>query len=128
MRALSDYIHNVSLCPGVDAAFHSHMASCNSSAGLRFGVYTDRGNLTCAGRPAAEGYEQLDAQTYANDWKVDYLKEDSCDAPRGAASHGLAFQQYGKVRCRGASTGTHDCCSHTLPISHSNLSLSVITA
>jgi alpha-galactosidase len=34
---------------------------------------TDRGNLTCAGRPASGGHEMTDAQTFA-DWGVDYLK------------------------------------------------------
>lgn len=33
-----------------------------------------QGPKTCAGRPAAQGYEILDAETYAN-WTVDYLKE-----------------------------------------------------
>ena len=57
MRALSDFVHN-----------HS----------LKFGVYTDRGPKTCAGRPAAHGHEAIDAATYGIDWQVDYLKEDSC--------------------------------------------------
>lgn len=38
---------------------------------------TDRGNLTCAGRPGSLGYEVKDANTFAN-WTVDYLKFDSC--------------------------------------------------
>jgi hypothetical protein len=42
--------------------------------GLKFGIYTDRGTKTCAGRPASQGYESIDAQTFA-DWGVDYLKE-----------------------------------------------------
>jgi alpha-galactosidase len=41
--------------------------------GLKFGLYTDRGNKTCAGRPGTLGYETLDARTYAG-WGVDYLK------------------------------------------------------
>jgi alpha-galactosidase len=62
--------------------------------GLLFGTYTDRGTKTCAGRPAAQDHEALDAQTYA-DWGVDYLKEDSCNAP---GDHATAFAQYGKMR------------------------------
>jgi alpha-galactosidase len=42
------------------------------SLGLKFGLYSDAGNETCAGRPGSYGYEKLDAQTYA-DWGVDYL-------------------------------------------------------
>ncbi len=41
--------------------------------GLKFGIYTDRGTTTCAGRPASGGHELIDAQTFAN-WTVDYLK------------------------------------------------------
>ena len=52
MKAVADYVH---------------------SKGLKFGIYTDRGEKTCAGRPASLGHETLDAQTFA-DWGVDYLK------------------------------------------------------
>lgn len=45
------------------------------SRGLLFGLYTDRGNATCAGRPGAQNFEKLDASSYA-DWGVDYVKED----------------------------------------------------
>ena len=32
---------------------------------LLYGVYTDRGEHTCVGRPGSQGYEELDAKTYA---------------------------------------------------------------
>jgi len=57
MKALADYVH---------------------SLGLKFGLYSDSGNHTCAGRPGSLGYEDIDAQTYAS-WDVDYLKYDNCD-------------------------------------------------
>ena len=41
--------------------------------GLKLGIHSDRGTLTCAERAGSEGYERIDAQTYA-DWGVDYLK------------------------------------------------------
>ena len=47
--------------------------------GLKFGLYSDAGTETCAGRPASLGYEKNDADTYAQ-WKVDYLKYDNCHA------------------------------------------------
>ena len=47
------------------------------SKGLKFGLYSDAGNETCAGRPGSLGYEATDAVTYAS-WKVDYLKYDNC--------------------------------------------------
>lgn len=57
MRALGDYIH---------------------SRGLKFGIYSDAGTKTCAGRPGSRGYEYQDARQYAR-WGVDYLKYDWCN-------------------------------------------------
>ncbi|CAE7255349.1 putative alpha-galactosidase [Symbiodinium microadriaticum] len=48
--------------------------------GLKFGIYTDRGRWTCAGRPGGSGYEVTDAQTFVS-WGVDYVKTDSCFGP-----------------------------------------------
>jgi len=56
MKALGDYIH---------------------SLGLKFGVYSDAGTQTCAGRPGGLGHEYQDAIQYAA-WGVDYLKYDWC--------------------------------------------------
>ena len=47
------------------------------SKGLKFGIYSDAGKLTCGHRPGSMGYEYIDAKTYA-DWGVDYLKYDNC--------------------------------------------------
>ncbi|XP_065846502.1 probable alpha-galactosidase isoform X3 [Oscarella lobularis] len=80
MKALADYIH---------------------SKGLKFGVYTDRGTKTCGGRPGTQDHEEIDAKTYA-EWGVDYLKEDSCNAP---GDHGSAFEQYAKMRDALNATG-----------------------
>jgi alpha-galactosidase len=57
MKAVGDYIH---------------------SLGLKFGVYSDAGSKTCAGRPGGLGHEYQDALQYA-DWGVDYLKYDWCN-------------------------------------------------
>jgi len=59
IKALADYVH---------------------SKGLKFGIYSDSGEKTCAGRPGSLGYETLDAESYAS-WGVDYLKFDNCNAP-----------------------------------------------
>jgi alpha-galactosidase len=58
MKALADYVH---------------------SKGLLFGLYSDAGYATCAGRPGSLGYEEIDAKTYA-EWEVDYLKYDNCNS------------------------------------------------
>ncbi|WP_163514296.1 glycoside hydrolase family 27 protein [Gelidibacter japonicus] len=47
------------------------------SKGLKFGIYSDAGTKTCAGRPGSKGFERQDAETYAK-WNVDYLKYDWC--------------------------------------------------
>lgn len=56
IKALADYVH---------------------AKGLKFGIYSDAGTMTCARRPGSKGYEFKDAETYAK-WGVDYLKYDWC--------------------------------------------------
>jgi len=53
------------------------LANYAHSKGLKFGLYSDAGKKTCAGRPGSLGYETQDAKTYAS-WEVDYLKYDNC--------------------------------------------------
>lgn len=45
--------------------------------GLKFGLYTAIGDVTCALRPGSFGREDLDARTFA-EWGVDTLKVDWC--------------------------------------------------
>ena len=52
------------------------------SKGMKFGIYSCAGTHTCAGKPASYGYEEIDAQTFA-DWGVDFLKYDFCYVPAG---------------------------------------------
>jgi len=47
------------------------------SKGLKFGLYSDAGVMTCQQRPGSLGFESQDALKYA-EWKVDYLKYDNC--------------------------------------------------
>lgn len=56
MKALGDYIH---------------------SKGLKFGLYSGPGPVTCAGAEASYGHEEQDAKMFAS-WGVDYLKYDLC--------------------------------------------------
>lgn len=48
--------------------------------GLRFGIYSDAAERTCAGEYGSYGYEEIDARQYA-EWEVDLLKYDYCHAP-----------------------------------------------
>jgi len=45
--------------------------------GLRFGIYTAAGAVTCMLRPGSYGHETEDARTFAS-WGVDFLKDDWC--------------------------------------------------
>lgn len=65
--------------------------------GFKFGIYTDRGAMTCAGYPGSFGHEDIDAQTFA-DWGVDYVKEDNCHSSTGANDLDTLFGQFGKFR------------------------------
>ena len=59
MKAAVDYVH---------------------SKGLKFGIYSDAAEKTCAGAFGSYGYEKTDATQYAL-WGVDLLKYDYCHAP-----------------------------------------------
>ncbi|MCO5567718.1 hypothetical protein L7F22_021412 [Adiantum nelumboides] len=45
--------------------------------GLKLGIYSDAGLLTCEKRPGSLFFEFQDAETFAS-WGVDYLKYDNC--------------------------------------------------
>jgi alpha-galactosidase len=54
------------------------LAAYVHSKGLKFGIYSDAGSMTCAKRPGSKDHEAQDARTYA-EWDVDYLKYDWCN-------------------------------------------------
>jgi len=79
IKGLADYIHSI---------------------GLKFGIYSDAGSKTCAGRPGSLGHEYQDARQYAA-WGVDYLKYDWCntttqDAPAAYALMRAALDATGR--------------------------------
>ncbi len=45
--------------------------------GLKYGIYTDAGLLTCAGMAGSLGYEQQDMDLFLQ-FQIDYLKYDNC--------------------------------------------------
>lgn len=55
------------------------------SKGLKYGIYSSPGALTCQGLIGSYEHEEQDAKTFA-DWGVDYLKYDWCGY--GAIYHG----------------------------------------
>lgn len=56
IRALADYVH---------------------ARGLKLGIYSSAGTMTCQELPASLGHEQEDARMFA-EWQVDQLKYDNC--------------------------------------------------
>jgi len=58
IKALADYVH---------------------SKGLKLGIYTDAGRMTCQKRPGSYQHEVQDINTYAS-WGIDYVKIDWCYA------------------------------------------------
>nr|Q5AVQ6.2 RecName: Full=Probable alpha-galactosidase B; AltName: Full=Melibiase B; Flags: Precursor [Aspergillus nidulans FGSC A4]ABF50888.1 putative alpha-galactosidase [Aspergillus nidulans] len=56
------------------------VASQIHELGLKVGIYSSAGETTCAGYPASLGYEDIDAETFA-EWEIDYLKYDDCGVP-----------------------------------------------
>lgn len=62
MKSLADYVH---------------------SKGLKFGMYSCAGILTCAGYPSSYDHEFQDASLFA-EWGIDYLKYDYCNFPKNA--------------------------------------------
>jgi alpha-galactosidase len=58
IQALADYVH---------------------ARGLKLGIYSDAGTMTCAKRPGSKDHEAQDARSYAA-WGVDYLKYDWCNS------------------------------------------------
>ena len=54
-----------------------YVADYVHSQGLKFGIYSSAGTVTCQRRPGGFGHEYQDARTYAR-YGVDYLKYDWC--------------------------------------------------
>ncbi len=80
MKYVSDYVH---------------------SKGLKFGMYSCAGYMTCAGYPASYEHEFDDAKAFAS-WGVDFLKYDYCFHPSTVPGHilykrmALALQNCGR--------------------------------
>jgi hypothetical protein len=70
MKALADYGNLDKFVIIIYSVFFLSMIV--HSKGLKFGVYSDAGLKTCAGRPGSLGFEKQDAHSYAS-WGVDYL-------------------------------------------------------
>jgi alpha-galactosidase len=63
IKALADYVH---------------------AQGLKLGIYSSAGTMTCQGLPASLDHEVADAKKFA-EWGVDYLKYDNCNSQKRPA-------------------------------------------
>ncbi|MGB2808483.1 MAG: NPCBM/NEW2 domain-containing protein [Sedimentisphaerales bacterium] len=79
MKAMTDYIH---------------------SKGLKAGLYTSPGQLTCAGFVGTYEHEQQDADTFAK-WGFDFLKYDWCSYGRIAKDRSLVELQKPYIKMGG---------------------------
>ena len=85
--------------------------------GLKFGMYSCCGAMTCAGFPASYNREYLDAETFAS-WGVDFLKYDYCFKPSSVEGKnlyrrmGLALNNCGRdilfSGCSWGADNTHE--------------------
>ncbi|MCX7819833.1 MAG: alpha-galactosidase [Kiritimatiellae bacterium] len=83
MRGLTDYIH---------------------SLGLKAGIYTSPGPLTCAGYAGSYGHEELDVRTFV-EWGFDLLKYDWCSyrwwaTGEGNELHRRPYRHMGELLAR----------------------------
>jgi alpha-galactosidase len=81
MKALADYVH---------------------SKGLKIGLYSSPGPLTCAGAVASWQHEDQDAATYAA-WNMDYLKYDWCSY--GSIAEAIRADKYAALLPADKSAG-----------------------
>ena len=94
MRAVSEYVH---------------------SKGLKFGMYSCAGTMTCGGYPSSLEHEFVDAKTFAG-WDIDFLKYDYCYKPQNIPGHilykrmGTALKNCGKeILFSACNWGSDDC-------------------
>jgi len=74
--------------------------------GLKFGIYSSPGPLTCGGYTASYQYEKNDAKSFAN-WGVDYLKYDWCSYDGIAKDTSLAERKKPYFVMRDALAGVN---------------------
>mgnify|MGYP004487603355 FL=1 len=80
--ALKERDENGRLVPDPEKFPHGikYVSDYVHSKGLKFGMYSCAGYLTCAQYPASYGHEWVDAKTFA-EWEIDFLKYDYCIHP-----------------------------------------------
>ncbi len=79
------------------------------SEGMKFGLYTDVAEHTCAGAFGSYNYETVDAKAYAN-WKVDIVKCDYCNAPTDKQTAKMRYKKLSDaIKAAGYGTTLYIC-------------------
>ena len=92
---------------------------------LKLGLYAAASIETCRQFPGSQGYEEVDAKTFAG-WGADFAKLDSCggDLPNGTESW---YQQYGRWSDAMNKTG-RQCVAEPCPTNTTTRRAAVILA
>jgi alpha-galactosidase len=80
------------------------LADYAHSKGLKLGLYESAGTETCQGFPGSLGYEEKDAEAFA-EWGVDYLKYDNCGDHRGLSARERYRRMHEALEAATAETG-----------------------
>ncbi|POW16378.1 hypothetical protein PSHT_06757 [Puccinia striiformis] len=81
-----------------------HLSDKIHELGLKLGIYSDAGTYTCGKRFGSLGFEEGDAQAYA-DWGIDYLKYDNCYNEGLSGTPNISATRYRTMRNALNSTG-----------------------
>lgn len=65
--------------------------------GFKFGMYSSAGKYTCAGYPGSLHHEEIDADTFVNEWDIDYLKYDNCFNEGYSGTPRISYERYNKM-------------------------------
>ncbi|CUA68390.1 hypothetical protein RSOLAG22IIIB_07908 [Rhizoctonia solani] len=81
-----------------------HLSDNIHNLGLKIGIYSSAGLYTCGRRFGSLGYEEIDAQTYA-EWEIDYLKYDNCYNEGRHGTPLISYERYANMSRALNSTG-----------------------
>ncbi|PVF94198.1 glycoside hydrolase [Serendipita vermifera] len=72
------------------------LADMVHALGLKLGIYSSAGTMTCAKQYGSLGYEEIDAKTW-KEWGIDYVKYDNCYNEGQAGYDLISYNRYAKM-------------------------------
>ncbi|QRV77859.1 glycoside hydrolase family 27 protein [Ceratobasidium sp. AG-Ba] len=73
-----------------------HLSDNVHNLGLKMGIYSSAGTMTCGRKFGSLDHEEIDAQTYA-EWEIDYLKYDNCYNQGRAGTPLVSYERYANM-------------------------------